>query len=76
MRDAIQVRFILEQYGDIMDEKLALRYIELLKKISFQQVDEYEVYYATKHLQDKPAIKKAMEEYHRILQEFPVEDKN
>ena len=74
MRDAIKIIYTLQRYGDVMDEKLALRYIELLKKISFQQIDEHSVYYATRHLQEIPTIKQAMEEYHNILQSFPVED--
>jgi hypothetical protein len=76
MRDAIQVMWVLQDYGKVMDEKLALRYIELLKKTSFQQTDEYSVYYALEHLQEKPAIQKAMDEYREILQDFPVEDKS
>ena len=60
-----------------LSERIVSRpqYIELLKKISFQQVDEYTVYYTTQHLQEKPAIKQAMQEYHDILQQFPEKDR-
>ena len=75
MRDATKVLWVLDDYGKLMDEKLALRYIELLKKISFQQIDEHTVYYALQHLQDRPAIKKAMDEFREILKVFPEEDK-
>ena len=75
MRDALKVLGILERYSQIMDEKLLLRYIELLKKISFQQVDEYTVYYSTEQLQNLPSIKKAMSEYKEILKQFPEKDR-
>ena len=76
MRDALKVIGTLERYAENMDEKLLLRYIELLKKISFQQVDQYKVYYATQHLQELPSVKKAMDEYKEILKQFPEKDRS
>ena len=74
MRDSLKVIGIMEDYSKVLDEDLALRYIELLKKISFQQIDEYAVSSAVNHLLGKAKIQQALQEYHDILKKYPVED--
>ena len=74
MRDAVHVNGVMQFYKEVMDENLALKYIELLKRISFQQVDGMQAEYHTSKV-DSPKVKQAILELKEALKEYPFEDK-
>ena len=57
-----------------MDEKLALRYIELLKRISFQQADAMNARFYTEKA-NTPKVEKALKELEEALKDFPFKDR-
>lgn len=74
MRDSVQVLLIMKEYNGVMDEKLSLKYIDLLKRISFQQVDVMEVEFNTRKV-NSSKVRAAIEELKDSLKEYPVEDR-
>ena len=74
MRDAVQVIGMMHHYQNIMDEKLALRYIELLKRISFQQQDAMNARFYTKKA-NSPKVEIALKDLEKSLKKFPFEDR-
>ena len=74
MRDGNKVMVMYEMYGHKYGEDITLRFINLMKKISFQQLDAtvFDIYTQEK---STPAIKKAIEELKEITKDFPEVDR-
>jgi hypothetical protein len=76
MRDGNKVLFMYEYYGNgELDEKTTLRFINLMKKISFQQLDAFTFELHTQGKLETPEIKKAIQELKEITKDFPEVDR-
>ena len=75
MRDAEIFSFAIETYySNVLDENSALRAIEILKKIAFQQIDAYIVELETNRLNSEK-VNNAMKELNEIVKNMPYERK-
>ena len=76
MRDASAVRYVYETFDKTLDEATTLRFIELMKKISFQQIDGFIFEQRINHLfKDNSKLNQAVKELKEILKDFPWEDR-
>ena len=72
LNDAELVLGLIEKYPtDIMDEKLAIRFINLMKRISYQKSDEIYVKANTEHLFNNINVKTAFDEYCEAIKNLP-----
>ena len=72
LKDAELVLDLVEKYPyDIMDEKLAIRFINLMKRISYQKCDEINVKSHISHLLENDNIVKAFNEYREAIKDLP-----
>ena len=73
MRDGNKVMVMYELHGFDMDENTTLRFINLMKKLSFQKLDATVFEIRTQN-KSTPAIKQAIEELKEATKNFPEVD--
>jgi len=81
MRDAVSIVGTFKSHAHNMNKETALKFIKVLKKTSFQQMDALSVKHAINNpikkvkYKDEPEIKAAVEDLKKSLEIYPYQDR-